>query len=224
MGAACTRDGSSLEQRESQWHPNVPVPVTLHVYDVGTGGGSTMLNRLLKPMGTGAFHCGVEVYGWEWSYSDIDHPLYQKGTGVFSCSPRNCEGHTYAQSIAMGKTSLCEPDVLKLIALLEKDWLVADYDLLTHNCCHFSDEFCQRIGVGGVPAWVTSLAGMGASLAATGDVTDITCCRMMVADSICCRPDSAGNANEEMVEAIPAISAGPMGEVLFHETEGLAER
>mmetsp|Transcript_85308 Transcript_85308/g.275317 ORF Transcript_85308/g.275317 Transcript_85308/m.275317 type:complete len:83 (-) Transcript_85308:363-611(-) len=58
MGLACTREqgleGGARTAEEL-------VPVTLHVYDIGSGGGGSALNRLLKPLGLGAFHCGVEV-------------------------------------------------------------------------------------------------------------------------------------------------------------------
>merc|ERR1712060_603032 len=45
-----------------------------------------------------------------------------------------------------------------------RDWPGSDYDLLRHNCCHFSDALCQALGVGPIPGWVTSLAGVGAML------------------------------------------------------------
>merc|ERR1712194_720802 len=33
-----------------------------------------------------------------------------------------------------------------------------DYDLLRRNCTHFADDFCQRLGVGGIPGWIHRLA------------------------------------------------------------------
>merc|ERR1712176_1429191 len=35
------------------------------------------------------------------------------------------------------------------------------YHVLRHNCCHFSNEFSGRLGVGNIPSWVMDLAGKG---------------------------------------------------------------
>lgn len=201
----CSRSKSDSHLSQS---PSTTAQVTLHVYNVGNHTGS-VVNRFLKPFGTGAFHCGVEVYGWEWSYSDIAHPSYQAGTGIFSCRPRNCEGHSYCESVKLGRTATSEPEVLRLITLLEKDWLVCKYDLLNFNCCHFSDELCQRLRVGGIPTWIMSLAATGASVASTGELADTTCCRIVAFeafDSVCTRDSSS--ASEKYVESIPAIPQG----------------
>merc|ERR1719401_1615130 len=44
------------------------------------------------------------------------------------------------------------------------EWNGEEYNLLNHNCCHFCDAFCRRLGVGPTPQWVTNLAGAGARL------------------------------------------------------------
>mmetsp|Transcript_60914 Transcript_60914/g.178067 ORF Transcript_60914/g.178067 Transcript_60914/m.178067 type:complete len:294 (+) Transcript_60914:76-957(+) len=178
--------------------PTVPVPVTLHIYDIGTSGGGHFINALLKPLGTGAFHCGVEVYGCEWSYSDTTSGV---GDGIFCSQPRCCEGHTYCESVSMGRTGTAESEVLQLIDMLKADWPVSAYDVLAHNCCHFCDEFCQRLGVGSIPPWVMNLAGAGAAVAAAGDTT---CCRQVVlevAHGPCC-PEPATTAGGMPVEVI----------------------
>jgi len=206
MGNACARSGSTSEKTTPT---HVPVPVTLHVYDVGTSGSGSIINRVLRPLGTGAFHCGVEVYGWEWSYSDHANPIFQEDTGVFSCKPRNCEGHSYSESIPMGKTATSEGEVLRLIQWLEQEWRVEEYDVLSHNCCHFADELCRRLAVGSIPTWITNLAGVGASLAgAPGEVADTMCCRPPTQyNSICCRDNrKVDGVHEEYIEQIPVLT------------------
>jgi len=136
-----------------------------------------MVNNVLRSFGTGAFHCGVEVYSSEWSYSDVSvAPGEEKcsGTGIFCCRPRVCEGHTYIDSIPMGRTNLSEGDVLGLIMRMRKDWSISDYSTLTKNCCHFCDILCQRLGVGPIPSWITTLAATGATIAHAGDTV---CCQ-----------------------------------------------
>jgi len=138
-----------------------PVPVTLHIYDVGTSPKVQQLNTVLRAMGTGAFHCGVEVYGREWSYGMTT----DTGTGVFYCTPSKCELHLYRESYPMGKTGMTDEEVLKLIGLLKEDWRGNGYCLLERNCCHFSSELCRWLGVGDIPDWITNLAGAGAVVA-----------------------------------------------------------
>merc|ERR1712039_933469 len=56
--------------------------------------------------------------------------------------------------------------VVWLIEVLKPQWPLASYDILRCNCCHFCQEFCQKLGVGAFPDWVASLAIRGAALAA----------------------------------------------------------
>lgn len=155
-----------------------------------------MLNWMMSPLGVGAFHCGVEVYDWEWSFSDIAGAASRRPgtTGVFCCRPRNCDGHTFCQSLEMGHTVTSEVEVLRLVSLLESQWPVSHYDLLKNNCCHFSDELCQRLGVGSIPPWVLSLAGVGAAIEkGSSDVVTTKCCRMIAGearDAMCQQDES----------------------------------
>lgn len=151
----------------------------LNIYDIGTSGLGSGLNWMLAPLGTGAFHCGVEVYGWEWSYSDINASMSQKSglSGMFRCAPRSCESHSYSQSVQVGLTTASRDAVSQMISMMEREWPVEDYDLLLHNCCHFSDTFCRQLGVGGIPTWMLSLAGAGAELDRRKDqVVALRCC------------------------------------------------
>eukprot|EP00443_Scrippsiella_acuminata_P103902 CAMPEP_0115645332 /NCGR_PEP_ID=MMETSP0272-20121206/38347_1 /TAXON_ID=71861 /ORGANISM="Scrippsiella trochoidea, Strain CCMP3099" /LENGTH=270 /DNA_ID=CAMNT_0003082799 /DNA_START=125 /DNA_END=937 /DNA_ORIENTATION=+ len=150
----------------------VPLPISgrgtevlLHVYDLGTSGEGHMLNSVLRVFGTGAFHCGVEVYGKEWSYRG----RACAGTGVFATRPRNCECHTYSQSVSMGESPLSAAEVSRLIGILQREWPGTRYDTLRNNCCHFSDKFCRCLGVGSIPSWITNLASAGVALVETGN-------------------------------------------------------
>lgn len=186
-----------------------PAPVFLHVYDIGTSGAGRAINNLLRPLGTGIFHCGVEVYGCEWSYSDT---TTGDGDGVFCSVPRCCSGYSYIESISMGSTATTEVEVLRLVDILKKDWPVNSYDILARNCCHFSDEFCQRLGAGSIPSWVTSLAGAGAAVAAAGDTT---CCRMVATQATlaapCCHPAELVHAPGAHVMPIEVITVARRG-------------
>mmetsp|Transcript_107849 Transcript_107849/g.300704 ORF Transcript_107849/g.300704 Transcript_107849/m.300704 type:complete len:189 (-) Transcript_107849:167-733(-) len=147
--------------------PETSEPVLLNVYDLGTHWGGQAINRVLRPMGMGAFHCGVEVYGMEWSYSDNERG---EGNGIFQCPPRQCKGHSFYTQVPMGHTSYPCEHVLYIIELVKNDWQSSDYHALNHNCCHFSDELCHRLGVGEVPSWIMNLTD------ATSVCIEIRCC------------------------------------------------
>lgn len=159
--------------------PNTPAPVTLHVYDLGTG-SLQLLNGVLRPFGIVAFHCGVEVHDWEWSYSDTSLLSDPNMTGVFCTRPRTCKGHNYSESVHLGVTAMTEREMMRVITLLEKKWPGGDYNILTRNCGHFCNELCRMLGVNAVPPWITQLAGTGAKLV---NAADKHCC---VGPPVCC--------------------------------------
>mmetsp|Transcript_17598 Transcript_17598/g.40898 ORF Transcript_17598/g.40898 Transcript_17598/m.40898 type:complete len:420 (-) Transcript_17598:134-1393(-) len=138
------------------------VPVVLHIYDLAKNETVQGVNSVLRAMGAGAFHAGVEVNGVEWSYGCQDQP---DGSGVFQCPPRGCTDHHYRESLAMGMTYRTPEEVANLLGMMRLVWLAGKYDVLHHNCCHFCDEFCKGLGVDGLPFWVSlNIAGVGASL------------------------------------------------------------
>lgn len=57
-----------------------------------------------------------------------------------------------------------EAEVTSLIQELRSVWVGTEYEILTRNCCHFSDAFCRRLGVGPAPVWLMHLAGAGVTL------------------------------------------------------------
>mmetsp|Transcript_7710 Transcript_7710/g.14048 ORF Transcript_7710/g.14048 Transcript_7710/m.14048 type:complete len:259 (-) Transcript_7710:5-781(-) len=137
----------------------MPSPVVLHVYDLNEQLRGT--NKVLKAVGTGLYHGAVEVYGVEWSFGvdgDGAGP-----SGIFSCPPRGNTAHAYKQAVDMGATALSEGQVHQLLNELGAEWLSDEYHLLHQNCCDFSNEFCKRLGVGAVPGWLKSAAGIGAT-------------------------------------------------------------
>lgn len=136
-------------------------PVTVHVYHV-TGEQHRFMkgaNKIMRLLGTGAYHAGVEVYGQEWSFG-----YSENGTGIMRYMPQCCSPHRYYKSIEMGVTFLEPREVLQLIHSMAEQWIGQDYDLLRKNCCDFSDALCVELGVGELPRWVMSLADAGASL------------------------------------------------------------
>mmetsp|Transcript_43412 Transcript_43412/g.122736 ORF Transcript_43412/g.122736 Transcript_43412/m.122736 type:complete len:233 (-) Transcript_43412:94-792(-) len=133
--------------------------VTLHIYDVGQAKNVRRANKVLRRLGTGAFHAAVEVYGAEYSFGGC-----ARGTGVFACRPRSCSAHHYREAMDMGPTPKSAAETAAILAELSQRWQGAEYDLLRHNCCHFSRELLQRLEVKEMPSWVVNLAGAGATV------------------------------------------------------------
>ena len=90
---------------------------------------------------------GWQVYGdEEWSFGYCEH-----GTGVFSCPSGKNPMYTYRECIVLGKTNFSIFKINQILRELSREWPGCSYDLLSKNCNHFCDEFCERLGVPKLP-------------------------------------------------------------------------
>lgn len=176
--------------------------VSLHVYDVG----STTLNDVLRPMGTGIFHCGVEVYFFEWAFCSVGDSV--TGSGIFCAPPKEACNYDYRETVAMGHTAMSVAQVRSLIEYLQERWPADGYSTLRRNCCHFASELCQLLGVGDIPPWITHMAGAGASL----DENARVLLRLMErgGPNFCCMLDEVGQNYEDLgpplVVSVPTLA------------------
>lgn len=183
-GVTCSREAIS---KFSQLAPAVPVPVMLHIYDIGCLGAGGLNSILGTVAGTGAFHCGVEVHSAEWSFGEVlAHDQAITGvTGVFTCRPTMCKGHTYSRTVDMGLTSASHLELMQLIQVLEQEWKAELYDLISCNCCHFCNELCHRLRVGGIPKWVNRLAVAGDLVeSSVGEISSLRCCQAIAGEAM----------------------------------------
>ncbi|KAI3704862.1 hypothetical protein L1987_75091 [Smallanthus sonchifolius] len=139
--------------------------VILHVYDVTNSGSENtnntilQINRFFKDgIGIGGiFHSAVQVYEEdEWSFG-----FCEQGTGVFCCPAKQNPMYTYRETIVLGKTSLSKSKVNQVLRELSREWPGNLYDLLSKNCNHFCNEFCESLGVPKLPGWVNRFANAG---------------------------------------------------------------
>lgn len=159
-----------LARRPSRPGAYVPVcsghMVYVHVYDVSQEEGIQKLNRILAPRGVpklgGVFHAGVEVNGMEWSFAYQPH---QTRSGISCDPPKTHPQHHYRQTVKLGYTQFKDEEISEIMSSLVEEYPGDDYDLLRRNCCHFADDFCQRLGVGPFPGWIHRLARIGAGVA-----------------------------------------------------------
>jgi len=142
------------------------LPVRLHIYDVSQEEGIQKLNRVLAHKHSplkfgGVFHAGVEVNGLEWSYG---YSPCETHPGVSCMEPRTHPQHHFRQTVVLRHTQVPAEGIADIISELVEQYPGHDYHLLRRNCCHFADDFCRRLGVGGIPGWVHRLARLGAGL------------------------------------------------------------
>lgn len=163
-----------------------PAVVLLNIYDLGKSHGIQVLNSMLSALDTGAFHCGVEVHGREFSYEGGNGP----GSGIFSCPPKLCPGHTFYQSILMGEIMLTVDEVFAVVELLEIHWPAKAYHMLKKNCCHFCENFCLCLGVGPVPSKIKSLASAVESMESNRRLLEASMTRQIERCSFCCSRSS----------------------------------
>mmetsp|Transcript_14753 Transcript_14753/g.29090 ORF Transcript_14753/g.29090 Transcript_14753/m.29090 type:complete len:255 (+) Transcript_14753:134-898(+) len=138
--------------------PKIPCgasEVWLHVYDLGPLSGR--LNDLvLRGANLGAFHCGVEVLGVEWSFQGF-HGAWDDPTisGVIWNEPRLHPNFLYRESVALGYTPLNREAVSEVLDRLRREWSASSYHLVSHNCLAFAEEFVSALGASELlPAWV----------------------------------------------------------------------
>eukprot|EP00419_Tripos_fusus_P036625 CAMPEP_0172785164 /NCGR_PEP_ID=MMETSP1074-20121228/205304_1 /TAXON_ID=2916 /ORGANISM="Ceratium fusus, Strain PA161109" /LENGTH=652 /DNA_ID=CAMNT_0013622167 /DNA_START=52 /DNA_END=2013 /DNA_ORIENTATION=+ len=147
-----------MANTEQLWKPGTQATaanVTLQVYDFLEQG----FNGLLRQVGTGGFHCAVEIFSKEWSFRRT-----LMGTGVYWIHPKTCTAHKFRESVPMGKVVISEEKFLRIMGRLKKEWPGSTYDILRRNCCAFSNELCKELGVGPIPDWITNLSTVGADL------------------------------------------------------------
>ncbi|KAJ8467766.1 hypothetical protein OPV22_030318 [Ensete ventricosum] len=139
--------------------------VVLHIYDVTNSGSEKtnntilQINRIFKDrIGLGGiFHSAIQVYGdEEWSFG-----FCEQGSGVFSCPPGKNPMYTYREQIILGETNCSILKVNQILRELSQAWPGHSYDLLSKNCNHFCDAFCERLGVQKLPGWVNRFANAG---------------------------------------------------------------
>lgn len=121
--------------------------VLVHVYNLNEA--FVKANRVLSIAGSGAFHAGVEIFGWEWSYGV---------RGVKKTIPRVQTRHIYKCSVFLGHSEMNVVGFANLLTESFQDFQGDDYELVGHNCCSFARAMVKKLGVRSMPRWVDRLA------------------------------------------------------------------
>lgn len=114
--------------------------IFLHVYD---------LHPLTKLAGLPLYHTGVQVHGWECSYSSLGLQWVQAEalhTDQQELAP-GYMGPGHREVVPLGSTPLTARQVVQLMVRLSEEWRSCDYNIFHANCQTFSLEFCRCLGV-----------------------------------------------------------------------------
>lgn len=136
--------------------------VWLHVYDLNTTLKYLLNNYMFSRFaGLGAFHCGVEVLGAEWSFQ-ADPWRQDQGadmTGLMCLAPKRHPVHIYRESVLLGQSSLSVCDIWEVLLRLERRWPATSYHAVHRNCTDFAEEFVRAMSVTEpFPEWVRGIA------------------------------------------------------------------
>ncbi|EKE41621.1 hypothetical protein ENUP19_0298G0075 [Entamoeba nuttalli] len=118
--------------------------VILHVYDL-------MDNTYLYPVGMGAYHSGVCIFGREYSFSD---------GGIFDTRPKDVEA-PFRTSINMGMFRGSYKDFQYVVDSLRSEFAPGTYNLYNKNCNCFSNALCLKLVQQPIPTWVNRMAWYG---------------------------------------------------------------
>jgi len=117
-------------------------------------------NSWLSGIGFGAYHTGVEISGYEYSFSN---------DGIFKCPPRSApKPAKFKETIVLGLHLGSANDVSRELRELREEFPPGSYDLLSKNCNVFSNALSLRLVGVGVPTWVNRLASTGGWFAGLG--------------------------------------------------------
>lgn len=127
--------------------------VFLNVYDLHDSNGA------LHTVGMGFYHTGVEVRGWEYSFSD---------SGIHRTRPRLPEFGNFREQISMGIYTGSINEVNNVVTSMGCErFAPGRYNLTSLNCNHFSDALCQLLTAQRIPDWINRMAGIGSTFAPT---------------------------------------------------------
>jgi hypothetical protein len=140
---------AKLTRRDAKGHL-----VLLHMYNLGPF--TAWLNEsVLKKANLGAFHCGIEVLGKEFSFGYCDSAK----SGVRCSEPRAHRRFIFKESLCMGPSLLLKEQIIEELTSLSLAWPANSYHPLTRNCVHFARALLAALGAPGpFPDWVDGAA------------------------------------------------------------------
>ncbi|KAF2703509.1 DUF862-domain-containing protein [Pleomassaria siparia CBS 279.74] len=121
--------------------------VQLYVYDLSKGLARTMSMQFLGRQIDAVYHTSLVFDGIEYLY----------GQGVQTCAAGSTHHGKPMEVVPMGRTDLPMEIILEYLESLKEVYTAEAYDLFTHNCNNFTNDFAMFLVGNGIPAHITSL-------------------------------------------------------------------
>lgn len=130
------------------------VDIRLNIYDLVLDGRPLKkLNDVAIPLGFGAFHSGIEIFGKEVSFSQSE--------GIFLAPPKNCWGADFRKSVVLGEARITRSEFKAQLIHLMTEWNTQTYDIFDLNCNHFCAKLAEVL-LGkpspDIPSWLNKLS------------------------------------------------------------------
>ncbi|KAA0168556.1 hypothetical protein FNF31_00436 [Cafeteria roenbergensis] len=125
-------------------------PVVLHLYDLSQGMAARMSMPLLGKQIDYIPHTGIVVFGYEYFF----------GGGIQKLRPELVPAHfglAPCKAIPLGKTPMDQETFDAFVAGIQSRYTPATYNLLKHNCNHFTDECANFLLGSGIPSEIRDL-------------------------------------------------------------------
>jgi len=118
--------------------------IRINVYDIFNVGP-------LKTVGLGVHHSGVQIG---------DHSEYQYGDGygISVIEPKTATGATFSHSIDLG--TIKQSKVIKALREMYTEFTEDNYDLLSRNCNHFTEQFVRKLTLIRTPNYINRVASL----------------------------------------------------------------
>lgn len=93
----------------------------------------------------------------EFAYGGHDY----NETGVYSIKPKSLGGASFIKSVYLGHSWLSLEEIADIILQASTKWIGRDYDLLRHNCNHFTGALSLALCGSDVPVYINRAARIG---------------------------------------------------------------
>jgi hypothetical protein len=122
-------------------------PVFLHVYDLSQGLAQQLSEAILGQRLEGIWHTGVVAYGKE----------YWFGGGIQTGRPGQTQYGAPVKTIPLGRTEVPRELLEEFLNEIKDRYSVYTYNLMRHNCNHFSNELSTFLTGSGIPSDIVEL-------------------------------------------------------------------
>ena len=99
--------------------------------------------------------------GLEWSYGKT---FTASRPGVFGLPLGEDCNHRFRERIFLGDMKLSVDFTNAVLRDITDDYPGQGYDVLHRNCCHCSEDLCERLGVDPLPDYISCFTRVGASM------------------------------------------------------------